>query len=266
MTSNSTTSPCSKSAPGQPPWEEEQPYGPPPLAAGPTQPGRQRRFSLGEELKICCWTVLALGALWLLGKTTRKRYVGAEELLAHWRRGEQVILTFWHGRILLMPFPYRTYRGQKACIMNSIHRDGEIITRVIKRFGVRAVRGSSTRGWMGGLKGMLEAYRQGCDLIVVPDGPRGPRQRVKPGVLQLARVTGAPIFPVTYGAAWKITVRSWDRLLIPLPLSRVTYVLGRPLRVPADASPALMEAKRQELEDALLMLTAQADAACETGQ
>jgi hypothetical protein len=198
-----------------------------------------------------------------LGKTTRKRYVGGEELFARWQRGEQVILAFWHDRILLMPFPYR---GRKACIMNSIHRDGEIITRVIKRFGIRSVRGSSTRGWIGGLKDMLEAYRQGYDLIVVPDGPRGPRHHAKPGVLQLARATGAPIFPVTYGAAWKITVPSWDRLLIPFPLSRVTYVAGSPIVVPTDTSPALIEEKRRELEDILQTITAQADGAFRTEQ
>ena len=217
---------------------------------------RQPRFPLVEELKIRCWTGLALGALWLLGKTTRKRYIGAEELFARWQRRDQVILAFWHNRLLLMLFPYR---GQKACIMNSAHRDGEIITRVIKRFGISAVRGSSTRGWLGGLKGMLEAYRRGYDLIVVPDGPRGPRYQAKAGVLQLARVTGAPIFPVTYGAQWKLTVRSWDRLLIPFPLSRVTYVVGRPILVPADASAEQMEEKRQELQESLLAITAQAD-------
>ena len=227
---------------------------------------QQPQFPFGEELKIRGWTALALGALWLLGKTTRKRYVGTEELLACWQRGEQVILTFWHGRILLMLFPYRTYRSQKACVMNSVHRDGEIITRVLKRFGISAVRGSSTRGWMGGLKGMLEAYRQGYDLLVVPDGPRGPRYHAKPGVLQLARATGAPIFPATYGAAWKTTVRSWDRLLIPFPLSRVTYVIGRPIRVPADASANLMEEKRKELENTLLTITAQADESFRTEQ
>jgi lysophospholipid acyltransferase (LPLAT)-like uncharacterized protein len=214
-------------------------------------------FPPGEELKIRCWVELAFCGLWLLGKTTRKRYGGAaDELLAYWQRGEQTIVAFWHNRILLMPFPYR---GQKACIMNSAHRDGEIITRVIKRFGITAIRGSSTRGWLGGLKGMLEAYRQGYDLIVVPDGPRGPRYQAKPGVLQLARVTGAPIFPVSYGAAWKITVPSWDRLIIPLPLSRVLYVVGQPIRVPADASAELMEEKRKELERSLRTLTTQAD-------
>jgi lysophospholipid acyltransferase (LPLAT)-like uncharacterized protein len=216
-------------------------------------------FPLSEELKIRCWAGLAFGALWVLGKTTRKRYVGAEELLAYWQRGEQTIIAFWHNRLLLMPFPYR---GQKACIMNSAHRDGEIITRVIRRFGVTAVRGSSTRGWIGGLKGMIEAYRQGYDLLVVPDGPRGPRYRAKSGVLQLARATGAPIFPVTYGAAWKITVPSWDRLLIPFPLSRVIYVVGQPIRVPSDASVAQMEEKRQELEQCLITITAQADDLC----
>jgi lysophospholipid acyltransferase (LPLAT)-like uncharacterized protein len=217
---------------------------------------RQSRFPLTEELKIRGWTGLALAALWLLGKTIRKRYVGAAELLACWQRGEQVILCFWHNRILLMPFPSH---GQKVCIMNSVHRDGEIITRVIKRFGIAAVRGSSTRGWLGGLKGMIKAYHQGYNLIVVPDGPRGPRYQAKSGVLQLARATGAPIFPVTYGAEWKTTVGTWDRLLIPFPFSRVTYIAGPAILVPADASAELMEEKRRELEGSLLAITAQAD-------
>lgn len=214
------------------------------------------RFPLGEELKIRGWTVLALGALRALGLTIRKQYVGGEDLLACWERRQQVILAFWHDRILFMPF---SYQGHKACIMNSIHRDGEIITRVIKRFGISAVRGSSTRGWMGGLKGMLEAYQQGYDLIVVPDGPRGPRYQAKPGVLQLARATGAPIFPVACSAAWKLTIPSWDQLIVPLPFSRVRYMAGAKILVPPDASPTLMEEKRIELEHALSQITKEAD-------
>lgn len=220
-------------------------------------------FPLREELAIRCWAGLAFCGLWLLGRTTRKFYAGAaEELRARWQRGEQTIIAFWHGRILLMPFPYR---GRKACILNSAHRDGEIITRVIKRFGVTAVRGSSTRGWLRGLKGMLEAYRQGYDLVVVPDGPRGPRYHAKSGVLQLARATGAPIFPVTYGAAWALTIPSWDRLLVPLPFSRVVYIVGQPIRVPADASAAQLEEKRQALEHSLISITTQADRFFKTG-
>jgi lysophospholipid acyltransferase (LPLAT)-like uncharacterized protein len=225
-----------------------------------TKPRRKAsapRFPFLEELKIRAWAFLALNALRFLGATTRKRHVGGDALMAYWQRGEQVILAFWHNRILLMPF---SYRGQKACIMNSIHRDGEIITRAIRHFGVHAVRGSSTRGWMGGLKGLLDAYRQGYDLIVVPDGPRGPRYQAKSGIVQLARATGAPIFPVTYSAAWKTTIKSWDRLVIPFPFSPVLYAVGTPIFVPRDASNEIMEAKRQELENALITITNQADA------
>lgn len=221
----------------------------------------QPHFPPYEELKIRAWTALALGALWGLGKTVRIDYVGTHDLFAHWEAGGQVILAFWHNRMLLMPFPYR---GQKACIMNSIHRDGEIISRVIQHFGIVSVRGSSTRGWIGGLKGMIEAYQYGYDLIIVPDGPRGPRYQAKPGVLQLARATGAPVYPVTYGAAWHTTIGSWDRLLVPFPFSRVAYIVGQPISVPADASAELMEAKRQELEMSLQTITAQADASFAT--
>ncbi|MGH8007925.1 MAG: lysophospholipid acyltransferase family protein [Candidatus Binatia bacterium] len=219
-------------------------------------PPSSRGFSLGQEWKIRGWTLLALAALWLLGKTTRKGYIAADQLFACWQRGEQVILASWHDRILLMPF---AYRGRKMCVLNSTHRDGEIITRVIKHFGIAAVRGSSTRGWVAGLKGMLEAYQQGYDLAVVTDGPRGPRHRAKPGAVQLARATGAAIFPVTYGVAWHTTVRSWDRLLIPFPFSQVRYIVGQPILVPLDATAAQMEEKRQELEESLLTITAQAD-------
>ena len=217
---------------------------------------RQPRFSFIEELKIRCWSLLAFWVLRVLGATTRKQRLGGDELLDRWKRGEQVILAFWHGRILLMSF---AYRGQKACVMNSAHRDGEIITRILRRFGVSAVRGSSTRGWMSGLKGMLEAYQQGHDLLVVPDGPRGPCYQAKSGVIQLARATGAPIFPATYSAAWKTTVGSWDRLLIPFPFSQVLYVVGPPIHVPRDATNEVIEAKRQELESTLVTITTQAD-------
>ncbi len=177
-------------------------------------------------------------------------------MFARWNRGERVIMAFWHSRIVLMRFGYR---GPKACVMNSIHRDGEIMTRVLKRFGIAAVRGSSSRGWVGGLKGMVEAYRLGYDLIVVPDGPRGPYQHAKSGVLQLARATGAPVYPTTYGAAWHTRIGSWDRLMIPFPFSRVVYVVGSPISIPAETTPAQLEQKRQELEESLRTITEQAD-------
>ena len=177
-------------------------------------------------------------------------------MFARWQRGERIIMAFWHSRIVLMRFGYR---GPKACVMNSIHRDGEITTRVLKRFGIDAVRGSSSRGWVGGLKGMVEAYRLGYDLIVVPDGPQGPDRHAKSGVLQLARATGALVYPTTYSAAWHTRIGSWDRLMIPFPFSRVVYMVGSPISVPEDTTPAQLEQKRRELEESLRAITEQAD-------
>ena len=110
----------------------------------------------------------------------RIQYVDADDLFARWARGEQIILAFWHNRVVMMPIPYQG-RGRKVCIMNSQHRDGEIATRALERWGIRSVRGSATRGGAGGFLQLVNAFRDGYDLAVVPDGPRGPRYVVKRG-------------------------------------------------------------------------------------
>ena len=202
---------------------------PPAAASGPRARQENRPVRDRVVLAVGGWAIYSV--LKLLGWTTRKRYVGADELFRRFAAGEQVILSFWHGRLVMMPF---AYRGRGACIMNSRHRDGELISRVIRRFGIEVVYGSSTRGWVGGLKGLLAAHAKGKDLVVVPDGPRGPRCRAKSGIIQLARATGAPIYPAACGASRARTLTgSWDWLSIPLPLARVVYVVGEPLRVGA---------------------------------
>ncbi len=198
-------------------------------------------------------------ALRILGWTTRRETCGAEELIGRWARDEPLILAFWHGRLVMMGF---AYQGRGACILNSGHRDGRLVARVTRRFGVRAVQGSSTRGWVGGLRGMLQAHGQGDDLIVVPDGPRGPAGQAKSGVVQLARSTGLPIFPVSYAASrFKNLTRSWDRMLIPLPGARIVYAVGEPIWVAPDVDSNGIEAARQRLEEALDAATQRAEAA-----
>ncbi len=227
-------------------------------------PKRASRATIGptqhkfvEELKIRFWAGIASGLLYLMKITIRKSYIGkTEELREKWRCNDPVIMTFWHSRILLMRF---AYRGRKACVMNSMHRDGEIVTRVMERFGILSVRGSSSRGWTHGLKGLVNSHRQGYDLIVVPDGPRGPSRRAKTGALQLARATGAPVFPTAYSARWHFTINSWDKLMIPLPFSRVVFVVGPPIYVPIDADSSQMAEQRRELEIALSTATNEAD-------
>jgi len=210
------------------------------------------------DFLIRCAPVALSGSLWLLSKTIRIEYRGIEALFDCWKRGERVIVAFWHNRSVLMPLPYR---GEKMCIMNSQHRDGEIATRALARWGIRSVRGSATRGGVGGFLQLVDAYRNGYDLAVVPDGPRGPKYVVKPGVVHLAKATGARVFPVAYGARWKTTLRSWDRLIIPLPFSRIVFIIGEPMAVDRHADDDELARRREDLEASLHRITAAADAA-----
>jgi lysophospholipid acyltransferase (LPLAT)-like uncharacterized protein len=196
-------------------------------------------------------------ALYLLSKTLRLRYFGAEDLFARWARGERIIAAFWHNRLLMMPL---VDSGQPACVMVSAHRDGEITVRALRRWNIHAVRGSTTRGGARGLLQLIRAYREGFNLAVVPDGPKGPCYSAKPGVIQLARLTGAALFPISYAASRAKRLRSWDRLIVPLPCARVAVVVGEPIHVPRDADPEQIEAFRKMLETRLNDLNRRAEA------
>jgi lysophospholipid acyltransferase (LPLAT)-like uncharacterized protein len=185
--------------------------------------------------------------------TLRFDYVNAEDLQARWQRGEQAIVAFWHNRLLMLPV---VAAGVPICIMVSHHRDGQVATRLLAGFGVSTVRGSASRGAVAGFLRLVDAYRRGHNLAVLPDGPRGPRYVAKPGVIRLAKAVGAPIYPMTYAASRAAHLRSWDRLLIPLPFARIRIAVGAPLSVPPQASAAELEALRAELEGRLNALTA----------
>ncbi len=136
-----------------------------------------------------------------LGRTMRIDAVHGEAVAARWREGRSSIIAFWHGRQLLLPLA--PYGGRGLDILISRHRDGELISRAMRSFGFASVRGSTTRGGAAALKGLIERGRAGRDLAVTPDGPKGPRQVAQPGVILLAKTTGLPIVPVTFGASKK---------------------------------------------------------------
>lgn len=165
----------------------------------------------------------------LLDATIRWREVGS----AHARDPEaRFILCFWHARMLLMPRPFV---GRPGYMLISEHRDGGYIADAMRLIGIDTVRGSSTRA---GARAMLalvrRARREGCSLGITPDGPRGPRERVKPGAVQLAKKTGLPLLPVCYATEHHWRVNSWDRFYLPRPFSRGVFVFGEYLRVAPD--------------------------------
>ncbi len=218
-----------------------------------------RRFAPVARLEIAAAALAVRTVLVLLGATVRWSRHGSEELERAWQTGEPVLMAFWHGRSILLPF---VYRGRGACIMNSTHRDGEIVSRVLARFGISATRGSSTRGGVPGFRGLLRANRRGLDLALIPDGPRGPAGVAKAGAAELAIATGAPLFPMAVSCSRGWRLGTWDRMMIPRPFSRVVLVVGEPLRATTGAASSRAgerEALRAELERRLRRLTAEAD-------
>jgi lysophospholipid acyltransferase (LPLAT)-like uncharacterized protein len=163
-----------------------------------------------------------------------------------------VIYAFWHGHLLYLMY---RYRRSGVYILVSQSRDGEMLSRILRRFGLPTIRGSSSRGGQRSLLELVRRARAGASAGLAPDGPRGPRHQAQSGIIALARLTEVPIIPVAVGARWKIEFQSWDRLLLPLPGSRVVVAYGEPVVVPSDADAEVLEQKRQELEGKLLKLS-----------
>jgi len=181
------------------------------------------------ELRFRAAGVLGEGLLGSLFLTTSLEREGEEHYLDFRRQGKPVIFVFWHGQLLPL---VHYHRHEGAVVLVSEHGDGEYITRVIERHGFDTVRGSSTRSGIKGLKGLIRAAREGHDLAITPDGPRGPARRFKPGALVAARVTGLPIIPLAAGASSAWRLESWDRFLIPRPFSRIRIRYAPPLWIP----------------------------------
>jgi len=199
----------------------------------------------------------ALGAVALSALALTLRIRREEAAVAPlWAAHAPIIYAVWHGRILLLP---RLYGRRGSHALASRSRDGELVARWISRFGLVPVRGSSTRGGGEALRQLARVLRQGGEVVVVPDGPSGPREVLKAGVIALARLSGAPIVPTAFGAAREWRLRSWDEFRIPKPFARCVVRFGEPIRIPAGADRAALEAARKDVEAALRSLTWQVD-------
>jgi len=158
-----------------------------------------------------------------VGATSRVRWIGREHVEALERAGRNFAYAFWHGRQVFFTY---SHRGYPAAILVSRSKDGDIIADVMRRSGLRAVRGSSSRGSAAALKELLDAAKAGYRPAITPDGPRGPAREVQPGILFLAREMGIPIIPITNAVRRKIVVRGRDRVRPP-HLRRTRRCAGR---------------------------------------
>ena len=183
----------------------------------------------------------------IVGPTLRvcvSREDGAQETVGQ----RPLIGSFWHACII--PATYMC-RDLGVRVMSSNSYDGEYMGRIIRRFGFVAVKGSSSRNAVRALLGLRRALADGWSVAFTLDGPRGPRYKVKPGPVALARSSGVPLtmFHMAVDQAWLLN--TWDQLIIPKPFSRVLMRFGKLIPVPADATGADLERYTADLQDSL---------------
>jgi hypothetical protein len=208
---------------------------------------------------------LAAGYIRLVHRTGRweLRYdPGAARLILDQR---PFIGAFWHGRMLMIAAAWHALLSElgvtdplQPYVVSSDHRDGRMMARATRRFGLETVFGSTRHGGIGLLRTARRVLEQGQIAVFTPDGPRGPRMRAKPGVVRLAMSTGVPIVPITFAASNQRLLASWDRFALALPFARGVLAFGAPLELDRDADP---EAGRRLLEQRLNELTVEADRA-----
>ncbi|MBX3461843.1 MAG: DUF374 domain-containing protein [Planctomycetes bacterium] len=219
-------------------------------AAGRNAPHLQRwrrwRRRLGELL--LAW--LAPTLLRLLASTWRVQRTGAAGL-ALLRSDRPWLVAMWHGRMLCL-MPLALHAGRGIDVLVSPSDDGSLATNALRRFRYRVVRGSLSRGGARAMRAMAAGLAAGHQLVVTPDGPRGPRHTMNVGTAWLARATGAPILPVGVACdrAWRL--RSWDRFTIPKPFARLCVHYGDPVHVAADAADADLERTAEAVRRQLL--------------
>lgn len=164
------------------------------------------------------------------------------------------LICFWHNRILGITYAFdRRYPKNRlgVTVLTSPSRDGEILSQLVAAFGMGAVRGSSSRRGSRALLELVRLVRIGRDIAITPDGPRGPRYSLGPGVIQLAQSTGARILPVHAKFQCALRMKTWDGFIIPLPFSTISITIDTPIEIPENLSDAEFESARTQLEDLL---------------
>ena len=212
----------------------------------------RRIFTFKNKRNVPPWLAwLAACFVRLVAWTYRVRTTSpkpVEEMLGD----EPQVIAIWHNRLLFLPAIIPTGVLRKCTVLISASRDGGYIAAFIRFFGMNVVRGSSSRGATGALLGLLRAAENGSSPVLTVDGPRGPKYSIHPGVVAIARKKNIKVIPLMLNARHKWQFKSWDRLQIPWPFSKVELVVGEPFHVPEELS---LEDACSFVQDRLLAIT-----------
>lgn len=192
--------------------------------------------------------------LWLWSRTLR--YVVEDPgNLSGRPASDTAIGAVWHNRLLITPLILRRFLPKRrGAALISASRDGAWIAALVRRVGFDVVRGSSSRQGVTAILQMSEVLASGRDVVIAPDGPRGPVYQLGAGIIFLAQQSGAPVFPVNieFSSYWRL--KSWDRFFLPRPFAKARIIFGPPHQVAASATEEEFETERLRLQNAMMSL------------
>src|SRR5688572_22987416 len=206
------------------------------------------RYTFRERFVIRIVGILSYAVIRLIGSTIRFQVTNPEfeeEVIA---AGKLPIYTFWHDRMIAGTY---FFRDRGIIVLSSQSFDSEYTARCIQRFGYGIVKGSSTRGAIGGMVGMIRAMQNGSLAGFTVDGPKGPKYEAKAGPILLAKKTGNPILPFVVECKSFWCLKSWDQMHIPKPFTTANVIFTAPIYVEANVSDDELELKQTEMQNAL---------------
>jgi lysophospholipid acyltransferase (LPLAT)-like uncharacterized protein len=197
------------------------------------------------------------GLFRLWARTLRFRVEDPENVVAA-GRDQPFIVAVWHNRLLMLPLAFdRCFPSRQSVGLISASRDGDLVSILIERSGYGTIRGSTSRKGVIALRQLVDALASGMNVLITPDGPRGPVYTASQGVVFVAQKSGAAVIPMhmEYSSAWRL--KSWDRFFVPRPFSKVRIILGAPVVVKRTTGAEQFEAERRRVQDVMMSVVEQ---------
>lgn len=213
-------------------------------------------FTLRQRISLTIVSHFVALLMRVVCSTCRVELRNVQHLAQVQERYGAALLLFWHEAI---PLGAWRYRRTGIHTLTSYSYDGELVTRVVARLGIGALRGSSSRGGSDAMHRMSTALSQGVSVIFTPDGPRGPRREMKAGAAVLSARTKMPVIPNAFAVTRCWRMKSWDKMVIPKPFSTIVCEYGEPVAACESEDEAAIEVKRDELERAMVALQERLD-------
>jgi len=193
---------------------------------------------------------------WLWAKSCKWTILGEEKYKELRTKGKAVVLLIWHGKIFLVPY---FFRKRNIMPLISPSEDGEIPARIMSGWGYKILRGSGSHAVIKVWNDMKQELNNGGEVIIIPDGPKGPNRVFKMGGIKLAHQTGAYLVPFSFSTSKKKNLKSWDNFLMSKPFSKVVAIYGDPIAIDPNLKEEALEEEREKLEKVLQNLDEKTD-------